>query len=505
MDRAVTLIIKNAGVLDGLGSPLRRCDVVVAGDRIAAVADASSGEGSGPGDAVSAAVRVVDGRGRVVCPGFIDVHSHDDAAVCMDPSMLCKTSQGVSTVVVGNCGIGLAPDSQPLARLLTTELSAVLGYRVPARFPAYRDYLQFLADSACAVNRIGLVPHGALRLASMTGPSREATGNEIGRMCSLLGSALEAGAAGLSTGLVYSPGRFASAAELARLCQVLADFDGLYVSHIRDEGARLLESIDEILQLGRATGCRIHVSHLKAIGLDGMDRMQSALAAIHHAAECGVSVTFDVYPYTSGSTALEPALRAANSSVTAPRAVRVISAPRLPHLEGRYLADIAEEWGVGQEQAVARILEQDGSVTAVIEMMAAQTVAAAIASPLAMIGSDGLPNPRGRTHPRLYGTFPRVLHQYAGPGGPLEPAEAVRRMTSFPAQRFGVPDRGVIAPGMRADLLLFNPETVCDRSTDEQPDLLADGIDLVVVNGAVTVERQVPSRALAGELVRRTR
>ena len=502
MESSATLIVRNAGVLDGLGSQVRPCDVVVAGNRIAAITDSGSDEVSDAVGSAGRAARVVDGGGRILSPGFIDVHSHDDAAVCVDPSMLCKTSQGVTTVVLGNCGIGLAPHSPALARQLSGELNAVLGYAVPGQFPEYGDYLQFLADSACAVNRVGLVPHGALRLAVMSDPNRQADSGEIDRMCALLRAALGAGAVGMSTGLVYHPGRFASEAELARMCQVLAEADGIYVSHIRDEGARLLESVDEALRLGRTTGCSVHVSHLKAIGLDGMDRMQRALEAINQAAGSGVSVTFDVYPYTSGSTALEPALRAANSSDTSPRAVRIVSAPELPDFEGRHLFDIAKEWGMDQEQAVARILELDSSVTAAIELMAPETVAAAIVSPVAMIGSDGLPNPRGRSHPRLYGTFPRVLRRYTRPDGPLELADAVRRMTSFPARRFGAPDRGVIQPGMRADLVLFDPDTVRDRSTDAQPDLLADGIELVVVNGTITVERQAPSRAFAGELVR---
>ncbi|GAA2588925.1 N-acyl-D-glutamate deacylase [Dactylosporangium fulvum] len=500
-DSAAGLFITNVDVVDGLGTPARRRDVLVVDGRIAAVAEPGDASSPATGDA---GLRVVDGGGRVLAPGFIDVHAHDDAAVLTDPTMLCKTSQGVTTVVLGNCGIGLAPHSAALGRQLAGELAAVLGYAIAQQPTGYGDYLRLLHESPSALNRAGLVPHGALRLAAMGDAARAADEAEIDAMCDLLTAALEAGAVGMSTGLVYHPGRYAQTRELQRLCEILAAQGAVYASHIRDEGARVLESISEVLALGRSTGCQVHVSHLKATGLDGIDRMRSALDDIHAAAEAGVSVTFDVYPYTSGSTALEPALRAATSSATYPRAVRVISAPDLRELEGRYLADLAEEWGTTQEQAVALIAERDDSVTAVIEMMSPDTVAAALASPLAMIGSDGLPNPRGRTHPRMFGTFPRVLGRYVRPEGSLDLVDVIRRMTSLPAQRFGLLDRGTIQVGGCADLVLFDPATVRDRATHDEPDLLADGIEMVIVNGAVTVERQTPSAALAGDvLVRR--
>ncbi|MBP1782058.1 N-acyl-D-glutamate deacylase [Micromonospora sp. HB375] len=498
-----SLFISNVGVVDGLGTPVRRRNVLVVDGRIAAVTDPDDAPSSSPATG-GVGPHVIDGHGRILSPGFIDVHTHDDAAVLMDPTMLCKTSQGVTTVVLGNCGIGIAPHSPALGRHLAGEFAAVLGYVIAKQPAGYGEYLRLLRESPSALNRAGLVPHGALRLAAMGDATRAADDAEIDAMCELLTAALEAGAVGMSTGLVYHPGRYAQTRELERLCAVLAARGAIYASHIRDEGARVLESISEVLALGRSTGCQVHVSHLKTTGLDGIGRMRRALDDIHAAAEAGVPVTFDVYPYTSGSTALEPALRAATSSATDPRAVRVISAPELPELEGRYLADLAEEWGTTQEQAVTRIAERDGSVTAVIEMMSPDTVAAALASPLAMIGSDGLPNPRGRTHPRMFGTFPRVLGRYVRPGGPLDLVEAIRRMTSLPAQRFGLRDRGAIQGGRCADLVLFNPAAVRDRATHDEPDLLADGIEMVIVNGAVTVNRQTPSAALAGDvLVRR--
>ena len=492
------LLVTDVDVVDGLGAPAQRRDVLVADGRIAAV----TVPGSVPPPATG---RVVDGRGRVLSPGFVDVHTHDDTAVLSDPAMLCKTSQGVTTVVLGNCGIGIAPHSEALGRHLAGELAAVLGYAVPQQPPTYGDYLRLLRESPSALNRAGLVPHGALRLAAMSDAGRGADASEIDAMCDLLSAALEAGAVGMSTGLVYDPGRYAQTRELERLCEVLAAHGAVYASHIRDEGAGLLASIAEVLALGRDTGCRVHVSHLKATGPAGNERMRSALDDIHAAAEAGLPVTFDVYPYTSGSTALEPALRAARSSATSPRAVRIVSAPALPEIEGRHLADLAEEWGITEEQAVARIAERDPSVTAVIEMMSADTVAAALASPLAMIGSDGLPNPRGRTHPRLFGTFPRVLGRYVRPAGPLDLVDVIRRMTSLPAERFGLHDRGAIEVGRRADLVLFDPATVRDRATHDAPAQLADGVEMVVVNGVVTVERQTPSGALAGDVLIRCR
>ena len=496
MTSATSLIINNADVLDGLGSPARRANVVVADGRVIAVRDPESGD-TGPDGA-----RVFDGTGRVVCPGFIDVHTHDDSAVLVDPGMVCKVTQGVTTVVTGNCGIGLAPHSPALAAMLAGELRAILGYPAPAEFDTFGDFLDGLAAVPCALNRVGLVPHGALRMAAMADPSGPADNTEVERMCELLAASLDAGGVGLSTGLVYHPGRASTSAELARLCEVLALHDGIYCSHMRDEGAGLLASIDELVGLGRATGCRVHISHLKAIGVEGMPRMEQALEAIEDATAEGVSITADAYPYTSGSTALAPALRVARSSATMPRALRVVSAPEFTELEGRALLDIADDWGTTEDEAVERIDARDGSVTAIIEMMQPETVWAAISSPHAMIGSDGLPSPRGRTHPRLYGTYPRVLHRYLQPDGPLELADAVRRMTSLPAQRFGAVDRGVLAPGKVADLVVFDPATVRDRATPEQPDLLSQGIDLVVVNGEVVVEHATPTGARPGQVVR---
>lgn len=496
MTDSPTLILSNVELLDGLGSPPRRANVIVAEGRIADIGPASTPHEAGGS-------RLIDAPGRVLCPGFIDVHTHDDSAVLADPTLLNKTSQGVTTVVVGNCGVGLAPHSAQLAAMLEGEFHAILGYPSPMTFNTFHDYLDALTATPCAVNRIALVPHAALRLAAMEDPSRPATTVEIDQMCHLLAESLAAGAVGMSTGLVYHPGRSATAVELTRLCQVLAEHDALYVSHIRDEGAHLLDSIDEAITLGRTTGCRIHVSHLKAVGLNGMDRMRRALDVLEQANADAISVSFDAYPYTSGSTALEPALRAARNSPITPKPVRIVSAPGWVELEGRYLVDLADEWGISQEEAVERIGQRDSAVTAIIEMMQADTVQAALSSPLAMIGSDGLPNPRGRSHPRLYGTFPRVLSRYVQPAGPLELAQAVQRMTSVPARRFGASDRGVIRPGAPADLVLFDPAHIRDKATDDEPALLSDGIDLVIVNGEIAVENCSPSTTLAGQVVRR--
>ena len=456
------LIFKHALLIDGTGCPAYIGDVAVADERIVAVGDGSDVE----------AGKVIDATGKVVAPGFIDTHTHDDCALLRKPEMAMKASQGVTTVVVGNCGASLAPlvaDQVPPPLDLVGRGEVDRWYR----FSRFADYLGELDESPPAVNAVCLVGHMTLRVAVMERTDRVATSDEIKRMRTMLDESLEAGAAGFSTGLGYAPNVHATTAEIIEVGADLKRHGGIYATHMRDEGDTIIEAMDESFEIGRVCDVPVVVSHFKCYGEANYGRSPETLAYIEHAAS-KQPVGFDVYPYSAASTVLDK-----YEVSLSPKVVITGSLPH-PEMAGRELSDVAAEWGLSIDETIDRLNPAGGTYYGMKE----EDVRRILAHPGAMIGSDGIPDDP-LPHPRLWGTFPRVLGHYVREVGLFSLEEAVRKMTSLPAGRFGLEGRGRLKVGGFADLVLFDPSTVGDTATYDAPIASSAGIEQVLVNGRV--------------------
>jgi N-acyl-D-amino-acid deacylase len=478
-ESACDILFAGGDVIDGTGATRVRADVAVTGDRITAIGDLSE----------MRAGRRVDASGRVVAPGFIDVHTHDDNLLFRDADMTPKTSQGVTTVVVGNCGISLAPlvlqDDAPPPPL------DLLGNGSDYRFERFGDYLDALDETPAAANAAFLIGHSTLRLGAMSDVERGATANEIDAMAKVVEEAMQSGATGFSTGLIYAPNKAAPTDEIVALAQVASDGGGIYVTHMRNEGVDIDKSLDETFEIGRRANLPIVVSHHKCAGKENHGRSTETLARFD-SARGGQKVGLDVYPYTAGSTVIMVDM------VDAAARVIITWSDARPEFAGRDLADIAAELGCSARDAAAQLIP-GGAIYFLMDEADVQRI---LAYPHAMVGSDGLPHDK-HPHPRLWGTFPRVLGHYARDLGLFTLEDAVRRMTGLSAEQFGLKDRGVLRQGAFADITMFNPETVIDSSTFEQPTTPAAGIDVVMVNGEVIREDGRVTGARPGRALRR--
>ncbi len=500
----VDVAIRGARIYDGSGGEGRVGDVAVAGDRIAAVSLGSDDEGS----RAWRAGREIDARGLALAPGFIDVHSHDDLAVLLYPEMRFKVMQGVTTDVVGNCGFGVAPAGPASAVFRAFHPAHQLG-----GWDGYRGYMEVVEREPPSVNVAVLAGHGTLRLGAMAQPRGQPSAGELMQMQAWLEAALEAGALGFSTGLIYDPGRAARAEEIVALAHVAAAAGGLYATHMRNEASGLLDSIRETLLVGEATGVAVQVSHHKAAGRENWGRVRDSLRLLEAARAGGLDATADQYPYTSASTvlaaivendALNPRGNAGGLGRVDGTNVSLASAPRHPKYEGKTLADVAAVRGISAEAAAQWLVDSEGlAVTAIIEVMDEHDVRTVLAHPTTMVGSDGIPTLDGKPHPRLYGTFARVLGYYVREAGVLSLAEAVHRMTALPAAKFRLRDRGAVHTGAFADLVLFDPATIRDTATYADPHHHPLGIAHVFVNGVQVVRDGVHTGARPGRVLRR--
>ncbi|MDH4145435.1 MAG: D-aminoacylase [Acidimicrobiia bacterium] len=464
------LAIRNVRILDGTGAPFVEGDVEVSGGRVTAIGSAAAAE------------REVDGAGRVLAPGFVDVHTHDDGAVLTHPDMHFKLSQGVTSVVVGNCGFSAIPEGMGSASGLFEGLGS--GF-------ADLDAYAAAVEAACpALNVATQIGHNSMRYAAMGNEKRPPVREELEQMRGWVAQAMEQGAIGLSSGLVYQPGRYSQTEELIALAEVVAPFGGLYNTHMRNEGARLLDAVAETIRIGAEAGVGVNISHHKAAGRANWGKVVESLAKVDAANDAGADISLDVYPYIAGSGPMYQYFDLERVDLELAAAIRLASCPAFPDYEGRHLTDLAAETGETLDQLVVRIITAPlGKRTICIQfLMTEDDVVANLRHPLVMVGSDGIPDLDGRPHPRLWGTFPRVLGHYVRDQGVLGLEDAVRRMTSMSADRFGLARRGRIAEGAWADLVLFDAATVRDEATWDDPQLPSAGIDLVVVNGAVALD-----------------
>jgi N-acyl-D-amino-acid deacylase len=454
-----TFVLAGGVVVDGTGAPRIQADVAVRDGRIVAVGEAARDE-SGPR---------IDMGGLVVAPGFIDVHTHDDAVLLQQPDMPMKVSQGVTSVVCGNCGASAAPYDSPhpfgsLMRLIFKSEDQVS--------PRMGTYIDRVNAAAPAVNAVFLVGHATLRMAVMGEDlNRAARPDEIAAMQAMLAQALDDGAIGLSTGLFYPPAKKATTGEVIEIGRPLTAARALYATHMRDEEDGILDSIDEALRIGRTLDIRTIISHVKCVGLRNFGRSVEALAKLGAAAE-QQPLGFDVYPYTAGATIL------LEENVQGCQRVMITWSEPHPEATGRDLDDIARDWDCDIFEATRRL--QPGG--AIYFKMDEADVRRILSHPNAMIGSDGLAAD-AHPHPRLWGTFPRVLGRYVRDEGLFPLEDAIRRMTSLPAANFGLHDRGRIAAGLAADIVVLDPASVIDTATFDKPRQAARGIVSVHVAG----------------------
>jgi N-acyl-D-amino-acid deacylase len=489
-------IIREAAIYDGSGAPPVAGDVAIEGDRIAAV---HAGSRAAP----MSGRTVLDARGLALAPGFIDVHTHDDFAALMYPDMAFKLAGGVTTCVVGNCGFGAAPHAAAavMAKTLHPNLSL-------PEWQGYKGYMQRLEAHPPGVNIGVLVGHGTARLEAMRLEKGVPTQAQMAAMKSILTEGLEAGALGLSSGLVYDPGRFAATEELVELASLMRGTGALYATHMRDESTGLLDSVREALAIGAGAGVPVQISHHKASGRTAWGLVRESLKLIEEAQSRGQMVQADQYPYTAGSTILaavyrDGKLRGAIGDLR-PEDVVIASTASHPEWEGRSLAQLGVQMGCTPEQAAERVLAADDGVTAILHAMCEEDVRTVMRHPSTMIGSDGIPTIEGRPHPRLYGSFARVLGRYAREEKLFSMEEAVYRMTGFAAAKFGLKDRGLVRAGAFADLVLFDPAKIIDRGTFDDPKRLPDGIRAVFVNGRKAVDNSAVTGVRTGRVLRRS-
>ena len=477
MQDTLDLVIEGGWMIDGLGGPRQRADVGIRGERIAAIGDLSA----------APATRRIDATGKIVAPGFIDTHGHDDLMFVEKPGLEWKTSQGITSVVVGNCGISGAPAPLPGN---TAAALALLG-----ESPLFADmatYFDALATQQPMINVAALVGHANLRLAALRDPAAQPTEAEQQAMQHMLAQALDAGAVGFSTGLAYQPGGAAQQAELDGLAQVAATRGALHTSHIRNERDTVEEAVDEVLSVGRRTGCATVLSHHKCMMPDNWGKSRITLANIDQARAAGVDVALDIYPYPGSSTILIPERADLIDDI------RITWSTPHPECGGEMLRDIAARWGCDKAEAARRLCPAGAIYFAMDEA----EVRRIFQHECCMVGSDGLPND-AHPHPRLWGSFTRVLGRYVREAELLTLEAAVAKMTSLPARVFGLAGRGRLAVGAWADVVVFDADTVEDRATWDAPTLASAGIEHVLVNGSpvfpAVAGQQRPGRILRRE------
>ena len=477
MPKCATLI-RNVKVADGSGGSAEAADVAIDQDRIVAIGNLQH----------YTAENIFDGEGKVLSPGFIDVHTHDDTIVIRTPQMLPKLSQGVTTVVVGNCGISAAPVT---LRAEPPDPMNLLGDAGTFRYPTFKAYVDAVAAAQPAINVAALVGHTALRNNHMDRLDRTATAAEIAGMRAQLQEALDHGAAGLSTGLAYLSANSASTEEVMALADLLAGAGAIYATHLRSETEAILQALDEAVRIGKHAAVPVVISHLKCAGIANWGRSAEVLEWIDDARK-SQAVGCDCYPYAAGSSTLD--LRQVDERVK----IQITWSSAHPEMAGQTLAEIAKAWDVPQVEAAKR-LQPAG---AIYHSISEDDMRAILQHPGTMIGSDGLPNDP-LPHPRLWGTFPRVLGIYSRELKLFPLEEAVRKMTSLPAQRFGLSQRGWIREGYYADLVLFDPNTVRDVATFDDPVRQSAGIEAVWVNGTLSYQGQLPKGQREGRFLKR--
>ena len=530
------ILIKNAKIIDGSAAPWFMGDVAVADGRIAAVGKLSPA-------AEADASRVIDASGKILAPGFIDTHTHLDLTpfACnnsQDPKSERRLRQGITSQIFGCCGIGPAPVLEA-SKAAWMERTFGIHDASELKWNSFGEYLDVLNQQPLGVNFAGYVGHGAIRHCVMGYENRKAAPEEIEEMKKLLAAAMEGGAVGMSTGLIYAPGVFADKEELIELCSVLKDYNGIYASHIRNENARWLPSVEEVVEICEKNQIPGIVHHLKTKAKDSKELVARVLKTLEDARERGVDVVFEQYPYEASATGLDIVLSSwmheggkdailsrlhdkerfeeyrqsirgdygwknDEEEWIGAKNMLVVAAEGHPEYNGRFIDEIARDLGLEPVETVFRILiETDLQSNAAFFGIKEEDIRTILQHPLGMVGSDSDDVKVGETtHPRTNGTFPRVLASYVQEKGVISMETAIFKMTGFPAARFGLHQRGLIRQGFHADLVLINPDTLKDNATYLEPFGEPEGIELVLVNGEAALEDGQPTGTMAGRVLR---
>jgi len=536
--------IMNGIVIDGLGGKGIRADVGISGEMITAIGDLSAAE----------AGTVINAEGKAVAPGFIDMHTHSDVSVIYDRKVSSKIHDGVTTEVVGNCGIGVAPVNEDKKDLLIAYLGTRLVGSIPVKLElpwnTMDEYLGHIEKNPPAANIVPLLAHGPIRINEMGFSKEHPTTEQMDNMKKEIASGMEAGCVGFSSGLVYMPGEYSTAEELAELCRAVAPYRGFYVTHIRTESSGVFEAIDEAIEIASKGGVPLHVSHLKLAGVDVSGNADALLAVVDTARAGGLDMTFDVYPYDTGCTSLgacispwafEGGVEKMINRLKDQKVRDRIKNDILNGIEGwQNFAHASGGWqnitiatvfkkegekflGKTIEEAAAMenrdpftfifdfLVEQQSRVQILVKMMKEEDIEKIISHPMSMIGSDGMSlstegiMSSGKPHPRAFGTRARVLARYVREKKLLSVEEAVKKMTSMPASRLRLDRRGILREGHFADVVIFDPATVEDIATYQDPKQYSRGFETVIVNGKTALQNGMETGVFSGRVLRAER
>ncbi len=521
-------------VLDGTGNPWFRADVAIKKGRIATVGNLAS----------ASADTTIDAKDMVVCPGFIDMHSHSDFTLLVNPLAESKVRQGVTTEVIGNCGGSAAPLNNILREDILKTMPMLEEAKLELTWSTMGEYISLMQSRGVALNVAPLVGNANIRIFVLGFENCLPTKNELEEMKKILAQTMEDGAFGMSSGLIYPPSCYADTEELVELAKMVAGYGGIYASHIRGEGFTLTNAVKEAIEIGERAGVPVEISHHKASGKANWGKVKQTLRMMEEARERGDNVTCDVYPYTAGSTGLDALLPPTAYEGGVEKLIERLRDPETrgkikeemtrtseegepdrlgrpewdtiiisyckghPDLEGKTIKEIAKEKSVDPFEFVFDLLiEEKASVGIVLFTMCEEDMRYVLSHRLSMVGSDSSARApygvlgKGKPHPRTYGTFPRILGRYVREEGVLNLENAIRKMTSLPAQKLKLRDRGLIREGMWADIVVMDPKRVIDQATYQKPHRYPKGIEYVLVNGKLVVEHGKHTKALPGRVL----
>jgi N-acyl-D-amino-acid deacylase len=529
------VIIKTGRIIDGTGNPWFLADIGVKDGKILKIGNSLSED----------ADRIIDAEGCIVSPGFIDIHSHSDFAPLINPYMESKVRQGVTTEVTGNCGFSAAPLDDFMREEILKTSPMLREANVELDWSTMDEYMEKVERNGVSLNIAPLVGHGNIRSLVLQFKKKKPAENELEEMKQILAQVMEEGAFGLSTGLIYPPSCYADTEEIVELCKVAAQFGGLYSSHIRGEEIQLLKSVEEAIEIGKKAEVPVEISHHKAAGKRNWGKVEKSLKMIQEARSQGVDVTCDVYPYTAGSFGLDALLPPHAHEGGVEKLVERLRNPEIreelkqemikgvgewhsmsevlgweniviayckghPEYEGKTISEITTGKNLEPFDFVFNLItEEAASVSVVLFSMSEDDVRTVLKSPFSMIGSDSSARATygilstGKPHPRTYGTFPRILGKYVREEKLLTLQEAIRKMTSFPAQKLGLKDRGMIKQGMWADIVIFKPHEIIDKATFVNPHRYPEAIEHVIVNGKIVIQKHEHTKEMPGKVLRR--
>lgn len=535
----VDLLIKNGLMVDGTGAPAVKMDIAVSNGKIVDIAPVIEMDSE----------KTIDASGLVVCPGFIDIHSHSDATIIVNPRAESKIRQGVTTEVVGNCGMSAAPLTTKFMADLKGHLTINSDFGATEslgdEWHSFGEYIDYLNALPLGINMMPLVGFGTLRSAVMGHKVDVPTADEMAEMERLLAESLDAGAAGLSTGLEYVPESFAKTEELIQLCKVVARKGKLYATHMRSEAQTLFPAVEEAIRTAEESGCRLQISHLKLGGEFNWGKTKKLFDLLEDAVARGVPLSWDQYPYTAWGTGLvdyipawvtksghEELIRLLQDPVSRKKIraeidaeietgdhafntaswenvqIAMIRSKENKHLMGRRIADIAKELGVDPFDFVFDLLiAEKGMVKTLVFCMAEADIMTILQHPQTIISSDARAVAtygelsKGSPHPRYYGAFPRILGKYVREEKLMTLETAIKKMTSMPAKIMGLDTRGTLAPGMVADITVFNPDTIIDMASFENPHQYSRGIEKVIMAGIVVIDQGQHTGEMMGHII----